>query len=112
MDQGYEWRKDPSCQGLAYQKENPFFKQGRGEVYKVARVFCSGCPVVVDCLLDSIEEPIGFFGCMSPAERTGLRRDLKLGLRFKLAVEKVWQYHRNQGEDRAPEGVIWMEWNT
>jgi len=90
--------------------ENPFFKQGRGEVYKVAREFCSGCPVVVDCLLESIDEPIGFFGCMSVTERSGLRRDLKLGLGFKEAVDKVWAHHRTYGEGRAPSKSVWKEW--
>ena len=102
---------DSSCLGLAHiGSENPFFKQGRGEVYKIARVFCSGCPVVVDCLLESIDEPIGFWGCMSVTERMGLRRDLKLGLGFKEAVDKVWEHQRNNGDNRAPEKAVWKEW--
>lgn len=109
----FVWRKEASCIGLSFQvEENPFFQTGRGEVYRVARAFCSGCPVVVDCLVENLDEPIGFWGCMSVNERSGLRRDLRLGVGFKDAVEKVWEYHRKQGSDRAPEQSIWMEWNV
>ena len=115
MSKGYNYRVDAACLEVAYQAEpdeNPFFKEGRGEVYDVARSFCSNCPVVVDCLLESINEGIGFFGCMSVNERAGLRRDMLLGESFYKSVEKVWEYHRRNGSDRAPDKTIWMEWNA
>lgn len=113
MEDGYDWRKDASCIGIAFlPTPNPFFKQGRGEVYKVARKFCSGCPVVVDCLLAGIDEDVGFLGCMSVTERTNVRRSVKLGKSFHAAVEKVWGYHRKQGKDKAPSKSVWKEWEV
>lgn len=115
MSGDYEYRKRASCIGISYQyesDENPFFQQGRGEVYRVARAFCSGCPVVVDCLIENLEEHIGFWGCMSVNERQGIRRDMRLGIEFVDAVEKVWSYHRRNGENKAPSPEVWKEWNV
>ncbi len=107
----FQWRNYASCRGLEYEEEvNPFFQEGRGETYKTARAFCAGCPVVVDCLLDGLNEPIGFRGGTSVNERATIRRSLRLGMGFKEAVEQVWEYHRRTADDKSPNKQIWDDW--
>lgn len=115
MNRDFDYRVHASCIGIAYlypKSENPFFKQGRGEVYRVARKMCSGCPVVVDCLVDNLEEDIGFFGGCSVTERTHIRRDMKLGVSFAESAEKIWSHQRNGGSDNAPPKSVWKEWEV
>jgi hypothetical protein len=110
-DLPFKWRAFASCRGLAYNEDtNPFFKEGRGEVYKIAREFCARCPVVIDCLLDGLDDTIGFRGGTSVNERATIRRSLRLGMNFRNSVEEVWEYHRHSGVLRAPEKSIWSEW--
>lgn len=113
MEEGYEWRGDAACVGVAHDYpvgRNPFFQTGRGQTYQVARRMCSGCPVVVDCLIDSLEEPVGMFGCTAKSERDGVKRSMKLGIPFIKAVEQAWKAQRDIGPDKAPPKSIWKEW--
>ena len=107
----FQWRRFASCKDIEWEEvNNPFFQEGRGETYPLARSFCAGCPVVIDCLLDGLDEPIGFRGGVSVNERATIRRSLRLGMRFQDAVEEIWEYHRQSGDQRAPDKHIWNEW--
>lgn len=110
--QGYEWKLDGSCYGLEYKlelNENPFFLEGPGVRYNMARRYCSGCPVVVDCLIDALEDLFGFKGCMTEGQRKAMRSGLNAGRSFKLLAEEIWKPHRGTNMLVPPESV-WKEW--
>lgn len=113
VDVEYDWRQSASCLNVALNNppgENPFFKEGRGPNYPIAREFCAGCPVVIDCLLEGLhEDNVGFWGCMSSNERAQVRRRLRHDVDFFEAVEEVWSYHRGHGKP-VPPTRVWREW--
>lgn len=114
VDVGYDWRKYASCLAIGRNilaVENPFFKEGRGPNYPIARAFCSGCPVVIDCLIEGLhEDNVGFWGCMSSNERAQVRRRIRQNWDFFDAVEEVWSYHRRYGKFPVPPIKVWTEW--
>ena len=110
----YYWAELGSCWELGLQipmEQNPFFREGKGSTYDEARAYCAGCPVVVDCLIDGIdEEAAGFRGGMSPNERAEVRRSVRRGKLFRQAVESVWARHRRGGRNPVPPKQVWSEW--
>ena len=115
VDWEFDWYRYASCRGLSFslsdQEDNPFFVLGRGRTYSLARQFCSGCPVVVDCLVTALPEGTeGFWGCTSVSNRKVIRRLMKdFDYDFRQATSEVWEYHRIQGSEVPPLSV-WKEW--
>lgn len=114
---GFEWMSSASCLGMAYlyedQNDNPFFVEGRGSTYPIARRFCSICPVVVDCLIEGLDSDVGFRGGCSPHERTRIRMALDAGISLESATEEIWDEHRaiaRGGE--VPDSKVWDDWIT
>lgn len=111
----YNWMEFGACYKLAWiltdPEEHPFFMEGRGQTYPLARKFCAGCPVVVDCLIDGIEDPSGFRGGTSPTERSEIRAMMYRGWDFVDAVEEVWSEHREGDNDtEVPSASVWEDW--
>lgn len=98
--------------------ENPFFVEGYGSQYPRARDYCSGCPVVVDCLVHSVFEDAiysedGMWGCMSPNERKELMNYLSEGKGFKAAAERIWtRQRRRRNGSKVPNRTVWDNWNA
>lgn len=114
MDIDFEWRAYALCFDIAHlagSEENPFFVEGRGGTYPLARKFCVKCPVVVDCLIEGMrEDNVGFWGCTSPSDRTMIRRKMVRGNTFKRAVQTTWA---NYAEGvQVPDNQVWNEWKT
>lgn len=117
VDDDFAWHEFASCYRMAYlyqdQEENPFFKEGRGQTYPLARKYCSICPVVVDCLIDGLDTEVGFRGGCSPTERTEIRMAMLNGQRLEDAVEEIWSEHRsNPRAGEVPDAKVWDEWIT
>lgn len=80
------WREFASCVGLASRTYDPFFPvEGTGQPkyvakMSIARRICRGCPVIGDCLAETmcIEATLpwrgrhGMFGGLTPSERSRL----------------------------------------
>lgn len=113
----FEWQKLGACYRMAFlyrdQTENPFFKEGRGQTYPMARIYCAICPVVVDCLIDGLDTDAGFRGGCSPVERTQIRLALEGGWSLEEATEAIWSEHRaNDKASPVPPQRVWEEWIT
>lgn len=113
----FEWLNSAACRDMAYlyddQTQNIFFKEGRGQTYPMARIYCAICPVVVDCLIDGLDTDAGFRGGCSPVERTAIRMALDSGESLESAVESIWSAHRiNEKGSAVPPTRVWDEWIT
>lgn len=118
-DLEFDWRSYANCLEIVDTGEgNPFFVEGYGANYPVAREYCSNCLVVIDCLMECLidegnlnEE--GMWGCMSPNERRTAVRLINKGMSFKAAVERLWDKQRNNKRNGAqvPGKEIWNEWD-
>lgn len=112
----FAWMEMASCWGVALQYprgKGPFFKEGRGHNYREARIYCSGCPVVIDCLIMALDdEHEGFQGGMSKNERTETRKRLNQGEDFHKIVESVWKPHRHKRYPAVPPSSVWKEWDV
>lgn len=113
----FEWQKSGACYRIAFlyedQTENPFFKEGRGQTYPMARIYCAICPVVVDCLIEGLDTDAGFRGGCSPVERTEIRLRLEAGQSLEDATESIWSEHRaNNKGSPVPPRRVWDEWIT
>lgn len=110
----FVWQDYALCKDVAEiypADENPFFKEGRGKTYPLARSYCANCSVVIDCLIDGIDDEEGFRGATSPTERKEIRKMLRQGVRFRDAVEKLWDSHRaSRRGGEVPRSIVWEEW--
>ncbi len=115
MDLDFDWYEYASCKGIARslddQNDSPFFMEGRGKTYPKARRYCSGCPVVIDCLISALPEGTeGFWGCTSKTNRQTIRKLMnEYDYDFQQAVSEVWEYHRKLGS-LVPSPSVWKEW--
>jgi len=111
---GYEWMEDGNCLGLEYRiKEhtNPFFPVAQGSHKRVARSYCCGCPVVIDCLIAGLDDTEGFRGGLTEDERRRVRTRMRRGISFKSAVEATWSSNRKRG-NLVPAKSVWEEWEA
>jgi len=112
----FDWRAFAACSDFTSiaPEDNPFFADGQGNTYPVARIYCSSCPVVIDCLIEGLEpDNTGMWGCMSPNERTTVNSVMDEGFSLKQAAEAVWDLQRKRQRGMTvPPKSIWKEWNA
>lgn len=70
----YDWRADARCKGVSLDVFFPQTHNGRAG-YDAARVYCTSCPVRIDCLDDALQfgDHEGFRGGMTPRQRGKVR---------------------------------------
>ena len=110
----WEWKKSASCEGVDTGPNSIFFVEGYGATYPKARKYCSGCPVVIDCLIEAIysDNDVGMWGCMSPNERNEVKDMLEAGKDFKKSAEKIWEEQRKKNGMLVPKKSIWKDWDA
>ena len=109
----FDWRAYAACEGI--EKTDTFFGEDYGATYGLARMYCSTCPVVIDCLIEGIEDQdnIGMWGCTSPNERTQIRSWMDEGFSLKESVEAIWQYEREKVRGvKVPPKRVWRDWDA
>lgn len=115
---GTDWRRFANCLGTADLADNPFFVEGYGANYPIAREYCSTCRVVIDCLMECIVDGSnlddeGMWGCMSPNERRTMIRGMNKGETIKQAAERIWSKQRSRPNGSAvPPLIVWREWDA
>lgn len=111
----FDWRSFALCGEIKYEDDDPFFAEGYGATYSVARTYCSVCPVVIDCLIEGLfdEENLGMWGCMSPNERTEVRNKMEEGYTLMRAAESVWAKERKKESGMlVPPKKVWKDWDA
>jgi hypothetical protein len=112
----FDWRSYAACRDLNYDSgDDPFFIEGHGATYRTARQYCSGCSVVIDCLIEGVSDPdnTGMWGCTSPNERADIREMLGLGYTLKESAEFLWADERKKARGvQVPPKSIWSEWDA
>ena len=115
----FDWRMYANCRDLAFLgEENPFFVEGYGANYPIARMYCSNCRVVIDCLLACLVDGLnaddeGMWGCMSPNERRTAMKQMAKGDNLKQVVERIWSRQRKRKNGSlVPSIDVWKEWNA
>lgn len=106
----FDWKEYASCRDV--DSSDIFFIEGYGATYNDARSYCSNCVVVVDCLIESLGNEFGMWGCMSPNERVSVEKDMEVGYGLKTSAEVIWQYHRDRGKVSVPSKSIWEWWDA
>lgn len=116
LDEGneFEWKGLALCRNYGDnfpKNDHPFFIEGAGRTYDIARPICASCPVVVDCLLYIIDDrgSIGFWGATTQNERANIRRHMDNGIDFTKAVEIVWSKNRKK-RVTVPPKIVWKDW--
>lgn len=112
----FAWMLFAACLGIAHLyavANNPFFVEGRGKTYPIAREYCAICPVVVDCLIEGLDSEVGFRGGCSPVERVEIRLALDQGGSLEVETEAIWEEHRtNERGGKVPDKKVWRDWIT
>lgn len=111
----WDWRGSAACAGLDRGGQSIFFVEGYGATYPKARKYCSGCAVVVDCLMEALDtDAVGMWGCMSPNERTEIMNAMEEGLTLKQAADRIWNEQRRRGKRGmlVPKKSVWKDWDA
>lgn len=74
-----EWRRSSKCRSLNTQQVDRLFFPDKGGKSKQARLFCSNCPVVKQCLKSALRGVnVGFQAGTTPEERKKLKEFLRV----------------------------------
>jgi hypothetical protein len=83
-----DWTTQAACHGLATRESDPWHPDGDGTTlaFAIARRFCQGCPVRLDCLHEGlallpVAAVYGMYGGLAPDELRALARSKGLPAR-------------------------------
>ncbi|WP_285640740.1 WhiB family transcriptional regulator [Lentzea sp. NBRC 102530] len=89
---GGDWRLQAACRD-----ESADHLHARGAEQRKAKLLCLTCPVRTDCLVEALDNRIGFgvWGGMTERERRALlrRRPDVVSWRELLEPDRAWEYY-------------------